>query len=96
MCSIAVKQYNPNCDLLSGFRKEECQQNRENAVTSKYKCASSLQLQCCPGPVRRVLVGVAGAGGGAQPDPGGGGEDAVCQLQRRQATTTAQHEDGQT
>ena len=31
MCLIAVKQYNPNCDLLSGFRKEECQQNRENA-----------------------------------------------------------------
>jgi len=29
-----IKQYNPNCDLLSGFRKEECQQNRENAGLS--------------------------------------------------------------
>ena len=29
---ISVKQYNPNCDMLSGFRKEECQQNKDNAV----------------------------------------------------------------
>ena len=55
-----------------------------------------LNAHVCAGPVGRVVVGVAGAGGGAQPDPSGGGEDAVCQLQRRQATTTAQHKDGQT
>lgn len=29
-----IKQYNPNCDMLTGFRKEECQQNKENAGLS--------------------------------------------------------------
>lgn len=61
-----------------------------------YQISDVLNAPVCAGPVGRVVVGVAGAGGGAQPDPGGGGEDAVCQLQGRQATTTAQHEDGQT
>ena len=30
--SFLVKQYNPNCDMLDGFRKEECEFNKENAV----------------------------------------------------------------
>ena len=29
---ISVKQFNPNCEMLDGFRKEECEFNRENSV----------------------------------------------------------------
>jgi len=29
-----IKQYNPNCDMLDGFRKEECEFNKENAGLS--------------------------------------------------------------
>lgn len=31
---ISVKQFNPNCDMLDGFRKEECEFNKENAVSA--------------------------------------------------------------
>ena len=29
---VSVKQFNPNCELLDGFRKEECEFNKENLV----------------------------------------------------------------
>jgi len=31
--SFLVKQFNPNCDMLDGFRKEECEFNKENSVS---------------------------------------------------------------
>ena len=61
--------------MLTGFRREECQHNKENAVRIVLSLtANHVGL----GPVRSVLVGLAGAGAGPHPHPAGGAEDDVC------------------